>query len=72
MLEEGENEGVTKLFMAATKGREIVVVELIITLLPWRVQVIPEGSEQVIALHPNSAGNDMARYEKGKPLVDAI
>ena len=49
------------LFIAPTKGSEMVMVELTVRLAPAKVQVNPAGIEQVIPVVPNSAGKEMTR-----------
>jgi hypothetical protein len=49
MLEEGEKDGEIRLLMTAIRGREIVVAEVIVRVLPFSAQVSPEGSEHEAA-----------------------
>ena len=47
------------LLIAPTRGSDIVVLELMVTLLPETLQVMAEGREQVDPLTSNSLGNDI-------------
>ena len=67
MLEEGEKEGLVRLLMAPVKGKEIVVPDVMVMLLPDKEQLRPDGREQVAAEVMNSAGKEMTIFEKGSP-----
>lgn len=65
MLEEGVKDGVMMLFKLKTRGRVMTLEELMMMLLlvlpAEKVQVIPEGTEQVIPDATNYWGKVIRR-----------
>ena len=56
MLEEGENEGAIKLLITPIRGRDMVVLEVMVRVLPLKAQLRPEGREHDAPEAVNYAG----------------